>query len=171
MAKATIELANGGVVTIEGTPEEVQQLLEIYGGSPAGTSGKVTSVATEPTVDAPPSDEPDLAQIVNLIKTSDEAEQIEEHILDKASAINRVLLPLYIIHEYLENRYGLTTVQISQITTDLGVRILRQNAYRALTGSGSGYVVADRVRRRGVGAKYQLNRRGVKYLKTVIAGS
>ncbi|CAN5834539.1 hypothetical protein BH23ACT11_BH23ACT11_15550 [soil metagenome] len=33
MAMASLKLSNGTVVTLEGTPEEVKQLLELYGGS------------------------------------------------------------------------------------------------------------------------------------------
>lgn len=32
MAKASLKLSNGTVVTLEGTPEEVKELLELYGG-------------------------------------------------------------------------------------------------------------------------------------------
>lgn len=38
MARASLKLPNGTVVILEGTPEEVKQLLESYGGEPSEPS-------------------------------------------------------------------------------------------------------------------------------------
>jgi hypothetical protein len=171
MAKATLDLPSGAKVTIEGTPEEVQELLEYYSSieSKVKPPPKATKI-TSKKKDKQPDLEPDLAKIINLIKSCDEAESIEERILDRTSEVNRVLLPLYIVHEYLDNTFGLTATEISSITSDLGVRVFRQNANRSLTGSGKGYVVSDSLRKRGVATHYKLNRRGAKYMKSVIQG-
>ncbi len=173
MVKAKIELQNGTTVTLDGSTEEVQDLLDHYGISSSGDAGsaEVKRTARASTAKKKPDDpQPDLAEVVNLIKSCDEAEAIEKEILDRTSEVNRVLLPLYIAHKYLDGKFGITTVDIENITTDLGVRVRRQNAYRALTGSGSGYVTTDKVRRRGVATKYTLNRRGVKYVMSVLEG-
>lgn len=71
----------------------------------------------------------------------------------------------------MNNDFPLTTIDIANITADLGIRVLRQNAYRSLTGSGSSYVITDNVRKHGVATKYKLNRRGEKYLHSVIHGN
>lgn len=173
MPKAVVKLPNGTVVEIDGTQEEVQKLLEFY-GLPSEPAKKKPSAAKQAASKAEPPPatptEADLARLVNLVRTCDEAEGIETQILDRASEVNRVLLPLYIAHEYMDDAFGLTTVEIASITTDLGIRVFRQNALRAVTGSGARYVIGDRVRRRGQATRYRLNRRGVQYLRGVIRG-
>lgn len=113
---------------------------------------------------------PDLSEIVNLIKNSDEAEAIEAKILDKVSQVNRILLPLYIVHEYMDNTLSLTSGEVSQITTDLGIPVSQPNASTTLSGTASRYVIGDKVRRRGQAVRYKLSRRGVQYVKSVLGG-
>jgi hypothetical protein len=177
MPKATVKLPNGTIVEIDGSAEEVERLLAFYGfqGEAPRTQperkkkGAAPSPKSDKDVSAAPT-EANLATLVNLVRTCDEAEAIEAQILDRTSEVNRVLLPLYIAHEYMEDAFGLTTVDIAAITTDLGIRIFRQNVLRALKGSGARYVVSDRVRRRGQATRYRLNPRGTQYLKGVIRG-
>lgn len=187
MAKAALTLPNGTVVQIEGTVEEVQALLVFYGSGAAsiGALKKETrTVATRSrrrpsntvstsTSDAPRSDAedaPNLAEIVNLTKTCDEAENIEVQILDRASQVDRTLLPLYVVHEYLGNRFGLSSGAVSKITTDLGVPVSQPNASRTLSGTAAKYVIGDKVRKQGQAVQYKLSRRGVQYMKAVIGG-
>jgi hypothetical protein len=172
MAKASITLPNGTVVNIEGTPEEVQHLLEFYSGQPAETPRRHTSKkavskkkAAKKTETA--SESVDCTEIVNLIKECDEAEAIEEQILDRTSQVNRTLLPLYIVHEYLDNDHKLTS---GEITTDLGIPISQPNASRTLSGTASRYVIGDKVKKKGQPVRYKLSRRGVKYIKAVLEG-
>ncbi len=56
----------------------------------------------------------DLAEIVRLVKNSDEAEAIERNILNRSSQVGRTLLPLYIVREYLKNAFGLLSGEISK---------------------------------------------------------
>lgn len=177
MAKATLTLTNGTSVVIEGSPEEVHHLLSLYGGdSPQSTTEtrrrarKKSSPKKAPVAKARAGDQPDLADIVNLIKTCDEAESIEEQILDRASQVNRILLPLYVVHEYLDNAFGLTSGEVSKITTNLGVPVLAPNASRTLSSTASRYVVGDSVRKQGKPVRYKLHRRGARYFKSVISG-
>ena len=174
MSKASIKLANGTSVQIEGTPEEVAKLLALYGGgksvAPDQTSrGRTRTVPkgkSQATAGARAT--PDLSQIINLIKTCDEAEAIESKILDKVSQVNRILLPLYIAHEYLDNTPSLTSGEVSQITTDLGIPVSQPNASTTLSGTASRYVIGDKVRKRGQAVRYKLSRRGLQYLKGVL---
>jgi hypothetical protein len=181
MAKATLTLPGGTTVVIEGTPEEVNRMLELHaGGAPgAGTPTPKPKLAKrrakkrEPsgTDDATASkNAPDLSQIINLIKTSDEAEMIEERILDRTSLVDRTLLPLYIVHEQLGNAFGLTSGDVSRITTDLGIPIRTPHASTTLSSTAARYVIGDQVRRRGVPVRYRLSRRGVQYMKSVLSG-
>lgn len=187
MAKAALTLPNGTVVQIEGTVEEVQALLAHYGSgtAPARTSrakkvraparsnrrrqrATAASVANAPSDSA--GDTPNLAEIVNLAKTCDEAESIEKQILDRASQVDRTLLPLYVVHDHLDNRFDLSSGEISKIMTDLGVPVSQPNASRTLSGTAAKYVIGDRVRKKGQAVRYKLSRRGVQYMKAVIAG-
>lgn len=176
MAKASIELPNGTSVTIEGTPEEVRRLLELYGA--VGTvrtpdlkgekkSKKRATAARKPET----TEQPDLAEIVNLIRNSDKAERIETTILDRTSQVNRILLPLYIIHEELGNAVGLTSGDISKITKNLGIPVQTPNVSNTLSGTAARYVMPDKMRKKGQPVKYKLSRRGAKYLASVIEGT
>ncbi len=177
MPKAVVKLPNGTTVEIVGTYEEVQKLLAFYGLPHDLTKTRTAKKKAGPSVEpehhegsAGVPTQADLARLVNLVRTCDEAEGIETQVLDRASEVNRVLLPLYIAHEHMDDPFGLTTVEISTITADLGIRVFRQNVLRGLTGSGARYVLGDRVRRKGQATRYRLNRRGVQYIKEVIRG-
>lgn len=183
MPKATIELSNGTLVTIEGTTEEVSKLLQIYENKKS-SKGKETS-KTPPErkrQSKPPSsgnskskdgstDTPDLSAIVNSVKDSSEAEIIENQILDRTSQVDRILLPLYIIHEYHENEHGLTSGEISKILTELGIPISQPNTSTNLSKTASRYVIGDKVRVKGHPVRYKLSRRGLLYMKKVLEES
>lgn len=187
MAKASLTLANGTVVQIEGTVAEVQALLAHYGAGATATRssasekttantrpkrrrGKATQGDSTQTSHDEGTGTPNLAEIVNLTKNCDEAEDIERQILDRASQVDRTLLPLYIVHKHLGNRLGLSSGEVSKITTDLGVPVSQPNASRTLSGTAAKYVIGDKVRKKGQTVRYKLSRRGVKYVKAVIGG-
>jgi hypothetical protein len=176
MPKALVKLPNGTTVEIEGSTEEVQRLLEFYGLPTEGTKRRppakettIPPVSAGGGASASPT-EVDLAGVVKHVRTSADAEAIEAHILDRTSEVNRVLLPLYVVHQYMADAFGLTTVEISAVTKELGIRVSRQNALRALKGSGARYVVGDRVRKKGLATRYKINRRGVQYMKEILSG-
>lgn len=186
MAKASLTLPNGTAIQIEGTVEEVQALLVHYGSgstpNPTSTSTQSTGgTPLKPRRSAPYSDTPintensdstpNLAEIVNLAKTCNEAESIETQILDRTSQVDRTLLPLYVVHEHLGNRFGLSSGEVSKITTDLGVPISTPNASRTLSGTAAKYVMGDKVRKKGQAVRYKLSRRGVQYMTAVLAGN
>jgi len=183
MIKATFSLPNGTVVTIEGLRDDVQNLLDYYSNAhprhsipPKRESKTVTkpphkAAKPESSADVSPDT---LIEIVNLIRSCPEAEAIEKNILEaKSSEGIRVLLPLYIVHEYLDNSFGLTTVEIGAITTELGdkMKVRRQNVLRAVKGSASKYVLGDRARKTGTGTRYTLSDRGVQHIKSILAGN
>jgi hypothetical protein len=116
------------------------------------------------------SNTPDISRIINQIKNCDDAEIIEAKVLDKVGQVNRILLPLYIVHEYLDNTYSLTSGEIGQITTDLGIPVQQPNASRILSGTASKYVIGDKVRKKGQPVRYKLSRSGVQYFKEVLEG-
>ena len=181
MAKASIRLPNGTSVLIEGTTDEVRQLLEFYGqvgGAPKKSKGKPSvrkatrsREAIGESKSSSETDQPNLAEIINLVKNCDEAEAIETQILDRTSQVNRILLPLYIVHQYQDNAFDLSSGNINKITTDLGIPIQTPNVSLTLSGSASRYVMGDKVRKRGRATRYKLSRRGVNYFKSVLKGS
>jgi len=168
MAKASMVLTSGAIVTVEGTPEEVARILELNNRSQAvrdGEQDQGTAIREGATA------RPALAEIVNKAKSCDEAEIIEARVLDKSSQVDRVLLPLYLIHEYFQNQFGLTTGEISAFTTELGSQVSGPNVSHTIRGPASKYVLVDVAGAREGATRYKLNRRGVAYMKTVLGGS
>ena len=178
MAKATIKLPSGAIVTLEGTPEEVHHLLLLHSGgtpTPDSTIQQKQKGKKKPTKDSSMSvessdDTPDLNEIVNFVKNCEEAEAIEKNVLDRTSQVDRTLLPLYVVHTYKGNRFGLTSGEISKVTSELGVRVTQPNASTTLSTTASRYVMGDKVRKPGQPVRYRLSRRGVQYMKAVIIG-
>ena len=175
MAKATFKLPNDTIVNIEGSPDEIHKLLALY-QSPTVTSVKKEMQPQRSRKQKQGQKEiiqesvDHITKIINLTKECDEADSIEENILDRISMVDRVLLPLYIVHEYMNNTVSLKSGDINKITKELGVQISQPNASRTLTQSASRYVTGDRTRKGKRAIKYKLNRRGVNYLKAVIQG-
>lgn len=179
MVKAVIKLKNGTEVSIDGTTEEVRSLLNYYDSNTPTTQnpsektslkGKKKKASSKHTKPKDESSAINISEIVNLAKDCDEAEMIETQILDRSSQVDRVLLPIYIVHKYLNNAFGLSSGDIAQITRDLGVPISQPNASRVLSGIASKYVISDGVRKKGTKLSYKLSRRGTKYLNEVISG-
>lgn len=182
MLKATFSLPNGTLVTVEGLQEDVQNLLDYYNDahpSQSVTPKRESKIVAKPAHKTAKAESSDISaethiKIVNLIRSCPEAEAIEKNILEaKSSEGLRVLLPLYIVHEYFENSFGLTTVEIESITAELGkkIKVRRQNALRAVKSSVSKYVLGDRARKIGTGTRYTLNERGVQYIKSILTGN
>lgn len=175
MAKATVTLANGTVVNIDGTTAEIKELLSFYGSAPAApqerqktSTTRRTKLKTSPNVQT---EEVSISEIVKHVKNCDEADDIESRILDTTSQVNRILLPLFVVQKYMGGSHGLTTGEISAVTKDLGIPIHVANVSNALKGSAARYVIGDKVRRRGQPVRYALARRGVKYIDNVIKGT
>jgi hypothetical protein len=182
MAKASVKLPNGTVITLEGTVEEIQRLLVIYGTQGAQMEpGRAEEAGLPPPrliepdpaaeTEAASAEEPthsgvDLNELVQLIHTCGEARAIERRILDDPNEMHRVLLPLYILHEYHGNAFGLTSTEISKMYAHLGIRLSRQNVMRALRMAGSKYVTKEG--EDTLAPRYTLNRKGFQYLRVVI---
>jgi len=181
MAKASITLESGALVAIEGTVEEIQKLLSVYGKAKGDSSSAPSGPAHASRQNPNPvltgigkgkgklehHTSVDLLAIVNHIKSCDEAALIGTHILDRVGQSGRVILPLYIVHEHLGNSPGLTSGDISKITIDLGIPMAVGNVSNMLAGPVSKYVVGDKVRKHGQPVRYKLSRLGRTYFKIV----
>jgi len=178
MAKANLTLPNGTVVNIEGTPEEVQHLLAVYSDplAPASARSRAsdaqrTSGPQAKVSQAAPNGgdtKVDLVEIVNLVRTCDTSERIESAVLDSTNVLNRVLLPLFIVHEHKANAFGLTSGEVNKILTELGVPITQPHVSTCLSGPAKSYVIGDKMRVKGHAVRYKLNRRGVQYFQQVL---
>jgi len=175
MARATVTLANGTVVNIDGTTAEIKELLSFYGSAHAAPQERQKTHATQKperkTTPRAQTDEVSVSEIVKHVKNCDEADDIESRILDTTSQVNRILLPLFVVQKYMGSSHGLTTGEISTVTKDLGIPIHVANVSNALKGSAARYVIGDQVRRRGQPVRYALSRRGLKYIENVIKGT
>ena len=174
MAKANLILPDGTKVKIDGSAEEIHKFFQLYEGKSTqqASSKQPSTISKKKTKKKGQSKEITdyLTQIVNTIKECEEANAIEENIIDRTSQVDRVLLPLYIIYKYMDNSIALQSGEISKITKDLGIPISQPNTSKTLSGTASRYVMGDRVRKAKHVVKYKLNRRGAKYLKGVIQG-
>lgn len=172
MAKASFKIPNGANVSIEGTPKEIQEFLALYTGTTSKTPPPIQErrkEKVEKTVSPEKKTKPDktdIEKIIQLVKTCKEADSIGKYILDKTNEANRVLVPLYIVHEYLDNEFGLTTSEISEVTIGLGAKVSRQNALRAVKFSAPGHVIKFS----GKSPRYKIHRRGLAHIKSIIAG-
>lgn len=178
MPKASLTLANGTLVTIEGTTSEVHELLSFYDPATSNQGNSRTHKSAVPNPREKPASsaegkadvEFDLMAIVNLTKSCDEAESIEMRILDQTDQLPRVLLPMYIMYVHMDNAHGLTSGQISKVTVQLGVPVKLPNVSNTLSGAATKYIIGDAVRKAGQAVRYKLSRRGHTYMREVIAG-
>jgi len=178
MAKSQIHLPNGTTVSIEGTAEEIARLLKLYSENTAGVStGFVpktsrTSKNTVASKAAGHDAEDRIIAIVNAAKESDDADGIERNVLDRSSQVDRVLLPLYINHTHLGHDIGLTTTEICNVLTNLGVKIASSNVSHTVAGPARNYVMGDKARKKGQknehAVRYRLSRKGLQYIQSVI---
>lgn len=175
MAKAMLSLPSGASVQIEGTTDEVKKLLEFYGGEPSRSTNRSASpqapLKKQPRTTEGEGASFDLANIVNLAKDCDKADKIGSQILDRTSQVDRTLLPLYLVHEHLDDSAGLTTGEISKITKNLGIPIATANVSHTFSGAASRYVMGDKIKKRGQPVRYRLSRQGVKHMKAVLEGT
>lgn len=173
MPKATVTLPSGAIVNIEGTPDEIKELLAFYGASSLTEHLRPRASLKQQKTDSSPSkgEQVSISEIVEHIKNCDDAENIENRILDTTSQVNRILLPLFILQKHIRANRGLTTGEISSTTKELGIPIHIANVSNALKGSAARYVIGDSVRKKGQPVRYLLSRRGIKYLENVIKGT
>ena len=180
MATSKILLPNGTVITVDGSPAEIKEILSFYEGtsiksgthSHTPTKHSKSGKSTTHVVAMPEGEKTDaVLEIVNSIKESDDAEAIETNILDRSSQVDRILLPLLISYKYHGNNFALTTGEIAKILMELGVPINIGNVSTAISSSASKYVVGDKARKKGQPVRYKLTRRGVQYMASVVEGS
>jgi hypothetical protein len=172
MPKATVTLPSGATVQIEGTTEEVDQLIQFYEGRSSTLSEKhdnrTQKVKAGSKANAA-SVEVDFEAVSNELKQCDQMELFETKILDKPGGINSVLLPLYFVHEYQNDEVALTSGNIKRILEKLGINLSPSRISHILAEEGAKYVIGNKAKGRTV--NYKLSRLGVKYFKEVLTGN
>jgi hypothetical protein len=176
MPKADILLPNGTKVVIDGSVEDIKEIMA-HSSQMAAPGGSVMSESHQRHDPVPKSTEgggqdenPDIAAIVARIKDCDEAEQIERRVLDHRDVLNRVLLCLWIVDRDFRPTMGLTSGEIEKITDQLGVKVGISNASTILSGRAKAFVSGDTVRKQGGAVRYKLNRRGVLQFESILSG-
>ncbi len=167
MAKSTINLPDGTTISIDGSPEEIKKILSIYQTEKSkiltrekkSKSGKKGEEKSE---------QDNVLEVINYIKNCDETDAIEEKILDRASQVDRVLLPLYAADK-IENKPSLSSGDIHSVLRELGIKIALPNISNTLRGTASKYVMGDRQLKKGGGVvKYQISRPGRQYITKIL---
>lgn len=167
MAKSTINLPDGTTITIDGSPEEIKKILSVYQTEKeSGVIKKRKSAAGIKKEEK--SEQDNILDVINYIKNCEEADAIEEKILDRASQVDRVLLPLYVADK-LENKPHLSSGDIHSVLKELGIKIALPNISNTLRGTASKYVMGDRQLKKGAGVvKYQISRSGRQYITKIL---
>lgn len=167
MAKSTINLPDGTTITIDGSPEEIKKILSVYQTEIEGRIiEKRKSIAGVKNKEK--SEQDIVLEIINYIKNCEKVDAIEEKILDRASQVDRVLLPLYVA-DSLENKPHLSSSDIHSVLKELGIKIALPNISNTLRGTASKYVMGDRQLKKGAGVvKYQISRPGRQYITKIL---
>ena len=169
MTKVTINRPKT-VIKIDGSPEEIKKILEIYGG--ANTSSKINNIkkgykSEKSSSDNGESTEDVVLKIVQEIRNGENSERIESNILDQSSQIDKVLLPLYIA-KHINNDIKLTSGDIYNVLRQLGIKMLLPNISKTLGKTGSKYVVPQNRRKKGTSGQYTLALKGEKYIASLL---
>lgn len=172
MAKSTIKLENGTTITVEGTVEEVTKLLAVYGGSVKSNPEESThSSKPKPTTTSTtrsPENIVDTVALVNATKNADDLEEIEKNILDKASQVDRVLLPIFIADREFGADVSLTSNDIYKFLKEFGISMALPNVSKTLSGTAMKYVIGDSARKKGASTSYKISRKGKQYIEQVL---
>ena len=173
MAKASLTLPDGTRVIVEGSPEEIQKIISLH--RPTPTEVEETKPTSKRHIQnkkekVSGKEETDLPSLVNAAKSCKEFDQIEANILDRSSVVDRLLLPLYIAHEYVSEQLALTSGEIAKFLSQFSVNIAQPNIAKNLSSTASRYVIGDTIREKGKPVRYRISRKGLTYLKSVIKG-
>ena len=167
MAKSTITLPDGTIITIDGDAEEVKKIISIYKNEI--TESFVTKGKHVGEEKSEKFTQDIILDVVNHIKDRKEVNIIEEKILNKSSQVDRALLPLYIA-DNLSGKPFLSSGDIHSVLKELGIKIALPNIINTLRGTAVKYIMPDRQHKRGKGVvRYRISRPGKQYISKVLA--
>lgn len=180
MVKSIIKLPDGTTIAIEGSPEELKKVLSVYQnqntsnegeeGTPVPGSRKKTNKSSiYPKAIEEKSNKKDIiVELVNAIKNANDMDEIEKKILDKASQVDRVILPLFIMGRDFDDQISLTSNDIYKVLKELGISMALPNISKTLRGTALKYVIADKVTKKGESTPYKISRKGEQYIKNTL---
>jgi hypothetical protein len=171
MIKSTIKLENGTLITVEGSVEDVAKLMSIY-GKPSVSSIAMVSDDFSPAKKEPPSVKEDKIETINLVnatKDADDYTEIEKNILDKASQVDRVLLPIFIAERKFGADISLTSNDIYKYLKEFGINMALPNVSKTLSGPAKNYVMGNSVRKKGAATSYRISRKGKQYIDQILS--
>jgi hypothetical protein len=102
--------------------------------------------------------------IANLIRSHEHAEMIEQNILDRRDLLNRILLPLFVVHKNMNDQSALTAQDIVAVLKHLNVSIAPPNVTKVLRRE-SGFVIHDPDEHP---KRFKLSRKGIARLEEVL---
>lgn len=174
MAKTTIQLANGTIITVEGSADEIAKVMDLYGQGQSlhrkHQKVKITKSKRASSSGAPSSEDGkvDILELVNATKDADDFDQIEKNILDQASQVDRVLLPLFVVDRSFGSSYTLTSNDIYKYLKDFGINMALPNISKTLSKTAIKYVMGDSTRKKGV-SSYRIARKGKQYIEQTLS--
>jgi hypothetical protein len=110
-----------------------------------------------------------LASIIGSINDAENYDDIERHVLDRPDRIGRILMCYYFAYKHPVDP-PLTTTHVERITSQLGIKIASANVAKVIRGGAGKYLTADRVRQKGIGVHYKINRRGTSFFEQITSG-
>lgn len=154
MTKGTLR---GRLETIRDLVDECLGELDPGGGFAAPQ--KPMGAKKEPVKDI-------VVQIINKVSDCDEADLIQERVLDQRDREGKILLPFFISHKYFGNEW-LTSGMIEKITSNLEIKISMADASIGMKKYKK-YLESQTVRKNGQPTPYRMNRNGVKRFEAII---
>lgn len=173
MAKATLTLTTGAVVTIEGTPEEVHSLLALHASStgpvapqpkskPMRSRGNGKQSRASNTGIAPAADM--AAGLASVIQGDSSWSTIENRILNLPGQAARILLCCNFALEHVPAPW-LSARDIERATDELGARIGATNVSKTIREQMRRYVVVDNTQ---AVSRFKINRRGIDAYRALL---
>ena len=108
----------------------------------------------------------DIVSVVNGINGADNYNIIDENIITKRDVLPRILLVFYFANKLYPDAY-ITTTDVEKVTNQLGIRIQYQNVGKQIKKNQK-YFTASSVRKRGIPAKYKINRQGKDEFEKIV---
>lgn len=169
MVKSIIKLENGTIITVEGSVEDVAKLMSVYGEHNSQTSVHSPRKTVKKEVSSQGEDKIDAILLVNATKDAKDYEEIEKNILDKASQVDRVLLPIFIAERRFGGDASLTSNDIYKYLKEFGINMALPNISKTLGGPAKNYIMGDSVRKKGSATSYRISRKGKQYVNQMLS--
>jgi hypothetical protein len=171
MVKSTISLSDGTIITVEGSTKEVERILDLYVTKNVKSSNQEKVAPHKHVTERSEninSDKIGALSLVNAMKNSSDFDEIEKKILDTASQVDRVLLPLYILDKEFVGGASLTSNDVYKFLKEFGISMALPNISKTLGKTAAKYVIADSTRRKGASTGYKISRKGRQYVEQIL---